>query len=323
MILLLSNSEDYSTAKVTKWLYHIRQDFIRVNAGSTAVVSALTPDKNPKQDLLLSDRTLALDQIKSYWYRRGFLNINAGTSHQVLSSDTLGRQLNKLQSSELQIIEEYLYFVLAKKKALGSFHQKGINKLLALNQAQACGLRIPKTLVTGNKTELSNFLNKHSPVISKPIFETPSFKDQQYQIFTYTSMIEDTILKNLEERFFPSLFQEAIPKKYELRIFYLDGECYANAIFSQMSKQSAIDSRLYNHKKPNRRVPYQLPKEVHKKIQNFMQSIHLNCGSIDMIYSQNKEYVFLEVNPIGQFGMTSYLGNYRLEQKIAKYLADA
>jgi hypothetical protein len=32
------------------------------------------------------------------------------------------------------------------------------------------------------------------------------------------------------------------------------------------------------------------------------------------------EYVFLEVNPIGQFGMVSAPCNYNLEKKIAQYL---
>jgi D-alanine-D-alanine ligase-like ATP-grasp enzyme len=51
-----------------------------------------------------------------------------------------------------------------------------------------------------------------------------------------------------------------------------------------------------------------------------MNKLDLNCGSIDMIVTPKNEYVFLEVNPVGQFGMVSYPCNYNLEKKIAEYL---
>ena len=51
-----------------------------------------------------------------------------------------------------------------------------------------------------------------------------------------------------------------------------------------------------------------------------MDLLNLDCGSIDMILTPKNEYVFLEVNPIGQFGMTSYPCNFQLEKRIAEIL---
>jgi D-alanine-D-alanine ligase-like ATP-grasp enzyme len=48
-----------------------------------------------------------------------------------------------------------------------------------------------------------------------------------------------------------------------------------------------------------------------------MRLTNLDCGSIDLIYSTDEKYYFLEVNPVGQFGMVSYPCNYQLEKKIA------
>ena len=48
-----------------------------------------------------------------------------------------------------------------------------------------------------------------------------------------------------------------------------------------------------------------------------MQKLDLETGSIDLIKSTNGEYYFLEINPNGQFGMTSYPCNYNLEEKVA------
>jgi glutathione synthase/RimK-type ligase-like ATP-grasp enzyme len=43
-------------------------------------------------------------------------------------------------------------------------------------------------------------------------------------------------------------------------------------------------------------------------------------GSIDMIYSKQQEYIFLEVNPSGQFMGYSEACNYQLDRIIAEYL---
>ncbi|SQB45601.1 ATP-GRASP peptide maturase, grasp-with-spasm system [Chryseobacterium jejuense] len=50
-----------------------------------------------------------------------------------------------------------------------------------------------------------------------------------------------------------------------------------------------------------------------------MQSLDLNCGSLDLLKSGDK-YYFLEVNPIGQFLGLSLICNYSLEKEIACYL---
>ena len=92
------------------------------------------------------------------------------------------------------------------------------------------------------------------------------------------------------------------------------------AIFSQEDEQTKVDFRNYNKSKPNRCVPYKLPDYIMKKLDLFMQRMNLDTGSIDMIYTTNKEYVFLEVNPVGQYDMVSVPCNYNLHQKIAKYL---
>ena len=39
-----------------------------------------------------------------------------------------------------------------------------------------------------------------------------------------------------------------------------------------------------------------------------------------MILNKNNEYVFLEINPVGQYGMVSEPCNYFLDKKIAHYL---
>lgn len=92
------------------------------------------------------------------------------------------------------------------------------------------------------------------------------------------------------------------------------------AICSTFDKQTKEDFRRYNDKYPNRVIPYKLPSTIEKKLHLFMQEMKLNCGSIDMILDNSGDYYFLEVNPVGQFGMISYPCNYYLEREIANFL---
>ncbi len=92
------------------------------------------------------------------------------------------------------------------------------------------------------------------------------------------------------------------------------------AIFSQNDDKTKVDYRNYNIEKPNRCAPYSLPQSVESKLFSLMKKIGLNMGSIDMIVTKNTEFVFLEVNPTGQFGWVSENCNYYLEQEIVNCL---
>ena len=92
------------------------------------------------------------------------------------------------------------------------------------------------------------------------------------------------------------------------------------AIFSQNDAQTQIDFRNYNLNKPNRYVPYKLPKLIETKLLKLMNVHKLNNGSIDLILNSKGEYVYLEVNPVGQFSFLSNSCNYHIEKLIATKL---
>lgn len=92
------------------------------------------------------------------------------------------------------------------------------------------------------------------------------------------------------------------------------------AIFSQEKERTKLDFRNYNSANPNTNTPYSLPNIQKEKIHKLLLNLKLNCCSIDMIKGKDNQYYFLEINPIGQFGMTNYPCNYNLYKKIADTL---
>lgn len=220
-----------------------------------------------------------------------------------------------------ETIENFLYHHIRERlPGIGFAPAQDSNKLIALKVAAEHGLAIPETLVTSSRETLLQFAVVHSAVVCKSVQNVVHLAREDEVHINYTEILDHSVIETLPERFFPSKFQELIPKHFEVRTFFLDGECHSMAIFSQRDTQTQVDFRKYNDAYPNRCVPFKLPTSIEEKIGKLMQSLDLETGSIDLIRSTNGEFVFLEVNPVGQFGMVSYPCNYGLEELMAKAL---
>jgi ATP-GRASP peptide maturase of grasp-with-spasm system len=220
-------------------------------------------------------------------------------------------------TQEWEIVKEYLFFLLSQNRHLGNYFQSSLNKLIVQHQAQSIGLLAPKATVLTAKEDA---LKIDFAAITKALSEVSIISFDDANFCSYTTEVTQEYIQTLPDEFFPALLQQKIEKKYEVRVFYLDGKCYSMAIFSQLDQQTQVDFRVYNMTKPNRTVPYQLPKELEAKIDVLMQKLQLNTGSLDFMVTEDNQFYFLEVNPVGQFGMVSVPCNYYLEQKIADYL---
>jgi D-alanine-D-alanine ligase-like ATP-grasp enzyme len=93
------------------------------------------------------------------------------------------------------------------------------------------------------------------------------------------------------------------------------------AIFSQNDPKTQIDFRNYNNENPNRNIPFKLPKKIEKKLKKIIKIKQLDSCSIDLIVTPENEFVFLEINPQGQFEWISYYCNYHIEKKIANHIS--
>jgi ATP-GRASP peptide maturase of grasp-with-spasm system len=254
-----------------------------------------------------------LRDIKIVWYRKfGFLR---DYEREIgLNNDLLDYVYHEFKN-----LYNLLLKLLGDRKSL-CVKSNVFSKLHVLAQANSAKLKIPKTIITTNKQVLLDFyLNNNKSIITKSIGESRFINYEQNGFMVFTHKVNN--LDSFPENFSPSLFQEYIDKEIEIRTFYLDGECFSMAIFSQNNEMTKLDFRNYDRENPNRLVPYKLPEKVENAIVTLMESIDLNTGSLDIVKSAyNGEYYFLEVNPSGQFGMTSFPCNYDLHKKVAEYL---
>lgn len=349
MILILSQSPlEPTTEEVMDWLESFGARCLRLNGedldGRTPLAFSID---GGKVELLLGEagETLPFSEVRAVWFRR-WLGERRHEDVELLDGSLLGstgsagsrpggssasagsqpgagkldRDLRRHLTFEGRKLGDFLFAQLAGRPWLSHPRQATPTKLDVLVRAARCGLATPATLATTEREALRRFCRRHGAVITKPIGEVATFVHAGRRQCIYTTLLDEAALAELPERFAPSLFQERLDKRWELRVFYLDGECQAMAIFSQRDPQTRLDFRHYNRRRPNRSVPYRLSAATAAGLRLLMADLGLETGSLDLIETTDGRQVFLEVNPIGQFGMMSKPCNYHLERKVAEHL---
>jgi ATP-GRASP peptide maturase of grasp-with-spasm system len=321
MLLVLSSRFDHSTAMVAEWLIQKNVVFRRWNGEDTCVSMSVEIKREGELAVDLVNSTsgnISLSDISKYWYRRGEFLIFKPVI-KTRKSDVF----NILRQEWIKM-NGFLFSVLREKPHLGDITlEKDHNKLYSLLLATKSGLFVPHTLVTTEKQKIDKvYVLPSFKIITKAINNLFSFISRNRIYAVGTEVVELEHLNLLKSIFLPTLIQEKIDKAFELRIFFLGHIFFPMAIFSQLDDQTSVDFRNYNREKPNRCVPYLLPSEIELKLVKYIDLMGLDTGSIDLIVTKKGEFVFLEVNHIGQFGWLSENCNYYIEEVIAEHLSN-
>ena len=336
MLLIQSAQADSSTNDVLDWIHYLYPCHSNIRLNDRAEIKKISHKISNLGERLHIETTKAqiidTETTNARWYRRGnfgFKEIQAdkGTSDTYL----LSRKVAGYMQQELAGIGNGIDRSLSHlSNSLNRFRDNYTDKTDNLVHAVEAGLQIPDTLITNDAAELAAFAARHGRIVTKAIAKNLfriDFEDNiQAGIACDTTLIHAAQLPAIQEAYrgknpLPAFYQQYIDKKIELRIFYLKGRFYSMAIFSQANEKTKVDFRNYDRARPNRCVPYQLPQAIEAKLSVLMRSAGLNSGSIDMILTPGKEYVFLEINPVGQFQWLSRNCNYDIERRIACDLA--
>jgi glutathione synthase/RimK-type ligase-like ATP-grasp enzyme len=318
MILILTNDKyEQGTEPVIDWLLYYGADFMR-----------LTPN-----DLLLHGRSILLDighnkiQINDrdllqttnvVFYRR----FTAQPETEGLT-DKNQRQLMAETSNEGQDVFRYLFYALRGKKWVPGFNCAELfsNKPIACSLAQDCGLAIPATWIANDKAVFKQM--PADALITKPMDYCGYFNRGDMVYTAYTTPLTQAISTTLPDHFFPALFQQKVARAYEVRVFYLDGACYATAVMNPGCNHHHADIKLLYGSGGTHFIPYQLPGRIKTKIRKLMRIAGLSTASIDFIRDVDGQYYFIDLNPVGQYLAPSEKCNYYLEEQLAKYLIKA
>ena len=102
---------------------------------------------------------------------------------------------------------------------------------------------------------------------------------------------------------------------------YVGGTIFACRIESQQSTVADKDWRRYDLANTPHLV-HELDTTVEDKIGELMRRMNLCFGSLDFIVTPEGEHVFLEVNPVGQFGWIVEQTGLPIYERLAELLVD-
>jgi hypothetical protein len=174
-------------------------------------------------------------------------------------------------------------------------------KLTQLKLASEVGFELPPTLVTTNPDDLFPFYRAHGgQIISKPAGVTSSWL-LETDVVRYTEPVTPRDLGYVDAlRFAPIIFQAYVPKRVELRVTVVGDRVFAAEIHTQGGHRTRFDWRHYDeYRTPY--APHELPPDVRLACLRLVERLGLSYGALDLILTPDGRYVFLEINPGGQY----------------------
>ena len=144
--------------------------------------------------------------------------------------------------------------------------------------------------------------------------------DENFLRMIYTTPIREQDLALLDTiRLAPGFFQEYIPKRVELRVTIIGDDIFTAELHSQVHEETRHDWRHYDVMTPM--YEHQLPVEIAEQCLALTKAYGLNFSTSDLIVTPDGRYVFLEMNPNGQFlWVQDYVPTLKMREAMAACL---
>lgn len=193
------------------------------------------------------------------------------------------------------------------------------NKLYQQLCASRCGLLIPSTNISNDPTTLQEAARLKGELLLKSIGYIDLKLGDNYNLYSERFSFEELSVNGRAIRSCPIFAQEYVEKKYEYRVMIVGARVLACRIDSQASKKTLTDWRHYDFDNVEH-VQVELPSNVSKKLLCFMKEVNLRYGAVDLIETPQGDYVFLEINPSGQWGWIEQLAGLPIEESVAEMI---
>lgn len=176
------------------------------------------------------------------------------------------------------------------------------SKPVQLREALHSGLKIPRSLFSNDPRRIREFLTRHE---GRVVFKTHRPATWSSGENVAKALTNNVTLDDLPDddvlRLSSGIFQEKIEKAYELRVHYFGNFSIGAKISVKedpmgeiVDWRGAYDALEVDHAPP-------LPEAVDRSCREFMRRLGIVFGCFDFIVTRGEEYIFLEVNEMGQF----------------------
>lgn len=316
-VLFITNQSDHAVNQITAWLDKLEQPYIRLNTEDFLLYQNKLTLKSETTDdsfkFLIEETEISSSEILSVCYRRPALIF-----------------INQIPNAEY-IEAQWKHTIWSLATNLDSFwvnhplwgkYLLEHNKLHQMRHATAVGLKVPETIVSNDITEIIKFSKKHGDKVAcKPLRHTNLANENDIPVGIYTQMVttQDFIGREKSISISPMIVQKYIEKTVELRITIIGHHIFVCEIHSQDSEKTKHDWRRYDFDNVKHCI-HILPQEIAHAILELMRHLRLNFGAMDFILDQDGQYIFLEVNPTGQYGWIEDITKQPISETFAQAL---
>jgi glutathione synthase/RimK-type ligase-like ATP-grasp enzyme len=241
-------------------------------------------------------RRVTFDDVCAAWYRRSRNLFGQPTS---MTSERLDQYVRGQSNATLAALCDGLQTLWVSHPAK---LRRGEVKALQLAKASAAGLKTPRTLISNDPERADAFVQAlgNTECAIKPLIAMGVTDDAGYRLPLTTTLPPGHALDGVALA--PNMFQPYVDKALELRVVVVGERIFCASIDSQAHELTRKDWRAGDWRGAAlEQKPFALPDDVQAAIQRLMASFDLNFASIDMILTPQEEFVFLELNPNGQW----------------------
>ena len=191
-------------------------------------------------------------------------------------------------------------------------------KTLQIRAATDVGLKVPPTVISNDPSYVRSFVRDQAPTAFKTIAPLSRERGIKTKAILTTLVTESDIEKEpISVKL--NLFQKFIRKRYDVRVIIIDDEVFSVRIDSQRSARTTVDWRRYDiANTPHTRID--LPPDISRRCVRLTKMLGLNYGAIDLVLSDDGQFFFLEINPVGLWLWLEGLTGVPVSKTIAKTL---
>ncbi|MCZ6690230.1 MAG: hypothetical protein O7H41_11540 [Planctomycetota bacterium] len=297
MILILSNKWDLSADLVVRELRARRCPYVRVNTEDLAdhSCSILLPDF--RISLRRSNQVHDLTRdVTAVWNRR------LGKPF-----DDVPKEAKPREAVQRFVTDQWYAWLSALQLIPGvtwmnhpQANERMEIKPRQLLMAHEAGFRIPDTLISNDPAEIRAFLRQQDTGSVAKALYSPLIEEPEEDRFVFTSEVRLGDLEpDTELRLSPTIFQKKLHPKVDYRVTVVGESVFVVRILIAPANSEALDWRTLKDGISFERCS--LPGETERLCRDFVKQCGLLFGAIDLVQSSG-EYIFLEINPNGEWG---------------------
>lgn len=255
------------------------------------------PDGMMHARLRIGEQDIDLHDLTAIWLRRPSKVRLRADLHPDACPDFLHMEAYRFVREMLQSLP--CRWVPGTIPALSAANFKGEQ----LRLAAELGLEIPPTLMTNSPQDFLDFYCEHEGnIISKNYYYAVTKDATAEMVWAMPTQVVTPRSPGYAAsvRHCPIIFQAYVPKRLELRVTVVGKQVFACEIQSQVSNRTKHDWRNYDITHTPHLI-HALPAGVRERCVRLVERFGLLYGAIDLVLTPDGHYVFLEINPNGQY----------------------